>query len=234
MKGIAGVPASDCEVAIIGAGVVGLAAAGMLCRAGKAVRCLDATNRIGGRILTVHDPLSPVAIEVGAEFVHGCPPEIFDVIKNGALTAVELERNDGKDFLPKSLGRKDVSFESYISRSRYPPAAKNWARRYVEGFNAARSEVISLASLKQDADAAGKIDGDRSFRLPGGYDQVHLELICSIRDVQMNSLGTSQMAARLGRGSVSIGSGWSSCEAAMPAGDYHGFTGRFAGGGDSV
>ncbi len=182
----------DCDVVIIGAGVSGLAVAGALSRAGKRIRCLEAASRIGGRILTVHDPLAPVAIELGAEFVHGRPPEIFDIIRHGPLTAYELERNDGEDFLPKSPSRNDVSFETYITRSQHPPAAKNWARRYVEGFNAARSEVISLRSLKQDADAASKIEGDRSFRLSGGYDQVALALLHSIPDhasvVQLSSL----------------------------------------------
>jgi monoamine oxidase len=184
--------ARDCDVVIIGAGVAGLAAAGALSRAGKTVRCLEATDRIGGRILTVHDPLSPVAIELGAEFVHGRPPEIFDIIRNGPLTAHELDRNGGEEFLPKSLGRKDASFEDYIRWSHHPQAAKNWARRYVEGFNAARSELISLRSLKQDADAAANIEGDRSFRLPGGYDQVPLALLRSISQqsavVQLNSI----------------------------------------------
>jgi monoamine oxidase len=56
----------DCDVAIIGAGAAGLTAAGLLIRAGKSVRCLEAADRVGGRILTVHDPLSQLPIELGA------------------------------------------------------------------------------------------------------------------------------------------------------------------------
>src|SRR5579862_1503477 len=79
----------DCEIAVIGAGVAGLAATGVLKRAGKDVRCLEATDRIGGRILTVHDPLAPLPIELGAEFVHGRPPETWELIRTANLAAYE-------------------------------------------------------------------------------------------------------------------------------------------------
>jgi monoamine oxidase len=67
---------TDCDVAIIGAGVAGVAAAATLARAGKSVQCLEAADRIGGRIWTIHDPLAPLSSELGAEFVHGRPAEI--------------------------------------------------------------------------------------------------------------------------------------------------------------
>jgi monoamine oxidase len=174
----------DCDVVIVGAGVAGLAAAGMLTRAGKSVRVLEATGRIGGRILTIHDPESPVAIELGAEFVHGRPPECWDLIRHAGLTAYEHTTNSVrmgrgrmlKDtpmgaVLPKSI-KRDTSFDDYINRSKRPAEQKFWARRYVEGFNAARSEWISVQSLKQDENAAAELEGDRSFRIFGGYDQI--------------------------------------------------------------
>jgi len=183
----------DCDVVIIGAGVAGLAAAGTLRRAGKTVRCLEAADRVGGRILTVHDPLSPVAVELGAEFIHGRPPETWDILRNQSIAAYELRTEDaGGDPFPQSRGRRDESFETYIRGSRKPAAAKRWARHYVEGFNAARAELISMASLRQDADAADKIEGHRAFRIPGGYDQVPLTLLRSIPEhssvVQLNSI----------------------------------------------
>lgn len=46
----------DCDVGIIGAGFSGLKAAAALAREGLDVRCLEATDRVGGRILTVRDP----------------------------------------------------------------------------------------------------------------------------------------------------------------------------------
>ena len=63
------------HVAIIGAGVAGLAAAAKLSEAGVRVLVLEARNRIGGRVLTVHPAGLQTAVELGAEFVHGRAPE---------------------------------------------------------------------------------------------------------------------------------------------------------------
>ncbi len=195
---------TSCDVVVIGAGVAGLAAVERLTRAGKDVRCLEATDRAGGRILTVHDPLSPVPVELGAEFVHGRPPEIWDLIRTAGLTAYEhvsealfmdrgrvLDENEPGEVAERILSRmvkpdrrKDVSFEDYLRRSREPAEAKNWARTYVEGFNAARKELISVASLKQDAEASEKVEGDRVFRILTGYDSIAAALLRSVRDHQ--------------------------------------------------
>ncbi|MGA2237250.1 MAG: FAD-dependent oxidoreductase [Terriglobales bacterium] len=47
---------TDFEVVVIGAGVAGLACAQALCEAGLQVTILEARNRVGGRIWTVHPP----------------------------------------------------------------------------------------------------------------------------------------------------------------------------------
>jgi monoamine oxidase len=56
----------DTDVAVVGAGVAGLAAAAALRRAGMACEVLEATNRTGGRAWTDH----PAALD-GADFDHG-------------------------------------------------------------------------------------------------------------------------------------------------------------------
>src|SRR5947209_40343 len=56
------------EVAIIGAGVAGLEAARVLHEANVDIAILEARERIGGRVFTMHDPKLPMPIELGAEF----------------------------------------------------------------------------------------------------------------------------------------------------------------------
>lgn len=215
---------SDCDVAIIGAGVAGLAAAARLVRAGKKVRCLEASDRIGGRILTVHDPLSPLPIELGAEFVHGRPPEIVGPARDTNLTLFEHTSKAlhiaerviaGKEVgefgdqvleqMSKSKRRHDESFEDYLKRSRHSATVKQWARVQIEGFNAARADRISVASLIQDSEAAEKIDGDHAFRIAQGYDAIPFALLRSIpHQDSVIQLSSAVRRVRWRRGSVQL------------------------------
>jgi monoamine oxidase len=198
----------DCDVAIIGAGVAGLAAAGVLTQSGLPVRCLEATSSVGGRIRTVHDPLCSFPIELGAEFVHGLPAETWAIVQRAGLHVYEhsskchtlakgqilAESESDKVFsaAAKSRRRGDESFDQFLRRSRYPAQAKTRAARQVEGFDAARTELISLDSLKLEWKASEEIEGDRSFRIIDGYDSLVHDLLRSIPDwpavVQLNSV----------------------------------------------
>src|SRR4051812_23517424 len=73
------------DVLVIGAGAAGLCAAGELARAGLSVELLEARDRVGGRIWSVTGNGAEAAVELGAEFVHGEPPEIFDLAKPAKL-----------------------------------------------------------------------------------------------------------------------------------------------------
>ena len=65
-------------IIVIGAGVAGLAAARHLTAAGRRVLILEARGRLGGRIVTVRDALSPLPIELGAEFVPRSAPGVVE------------------------------------------------------------------------------------------------------------------------------------------------------------
>ena len=94
------------DVLIIGAGVAGLAAAAKLSQAGKHVLVLEARERIGGRVLTIHPRNLEVAVELGAEFIHGRPPQIFELVQGAKLPT---ERLHGEPFCSneQAIGRCD-------------------------------------------------------------------------------------------------------------------------------
>jgi Flavin containing amine oxidoreductase len=66
----------------------------------------------------------------------------------------------------------EQSFLDYLARCDCTPEQKRWAAQYVEGFNAARRERISVKWLAQQEKAAGSIDGENLFRIFSGYDRV--------------------------------------------------------------
>jgi len=187
----------DADVIVIGAGVAGLAAAAALCRNGLRVICLEARGRIGGRIHTVHDPLAAVAVELGAEFVHGCPPLTLSLARRNSLPLIEvtggrvrLEHGHAIDDSAAARGAEavlgsmrteageehDSSFASFLDRHQFPAPDKRRATEFVEGFNAAFAGRISIAALADEARAAQAIEGERMFRLAGGYDGIPLAI----------------------------------------------------------
>ena len=78
------------DVLIVGAGAAGLAAAQDLSAAGLCVIVLEARERVGGRILTLRDQSLPAPVELGAEFVHGKSPELFEITERAYLPFSEV------------------------------------------------------------------------------------------------------------------------------------------------
>ncbi len=190
------------DVIVIGAGAAGLAAWAELDKAGVSAICLEARDRIGGRILTVHEPDSPLPIELGAEFIHGKPRETWNIVEAAGLAAYDCTENavhveggrmvDRSDaWLPvdeimsgmekAAEAGPDRSFADFLFETAYPEEAKKIATSYIEGFNAAHADRIGIQGLALDSQAADAISGDRSFRLAGGYDGVPRWLLNRVR-----------------------------------------------------
>src|SRR5687768_4332848 len=78
------------DAVILGGGAAGLAAARELSQAGKTAVLVEPRGRLGGRIFTMHDPSSPLPIELGAEFIHGEARETVALTRAAKLLVVEL------------------------------------------------------------------------------------------------------------------------------------------------
>ena len=196
-------PELDCDVLVVGAGAAGLSALRELTRAGLKTICLEARDRIGGRILTLHDPLAPIPLELGPEFIHGRPPEIWAIARSAGLAIYDCferavhvregrpqEREDAwlladrvlEDMQKAAEQGPDQSFATFLEQSTHPEEGKRLAAAYVEGFNAAQKEVIGIASLAKDTKAANAIGGDDAFRILNGYDAVVNFLAAGVED----------------------------------------------------
>ena len=97
------------EVVVIGAGVAGLACAQALCEAGLRVTILEARSRVGGRIWTVHPSLTSAPVELGAEFIHGLPREVWQIVERADLQTQELTPNQWR-----------------LEQARLAPASGSW------------------------------------------------------------------------------------------------------------
>ena len=181
------------EVLIVGAGAAGLAAAREISRAGVPVTVLEARGRIGGRVYTHHDNISPVPIETGAEFVHGKHPALMKVLEESTIPFCDVtdrhwyfdneKLSSSHEFWNKltalmdlmALKQPDRSFKTFLDSLPDDEAsrqAKAAASLYVEGFHAARIERIGVHGLVKANEAEDAIDGHHSFRVIGGYDLV--------------------------------------------------------------
>src|SRR6201985_3084567 len=75
------------DVVVVGAGMAGLTAARTLAEGGLKVLVVEAQDRIGGRIWTRR--VGDETIELGAEFIHGRPPELWALIEEAGLETYE-------------------------------------------------------------------------------------------------------------------------------------------------
>src|SRR6185437_15235994 len=82
---------SEVDVIIVGAGVAGLAAMRVLEDRGIRTCVIEARERIGGRIYTVHDNRVPHPIELGAEFVHGSAEGLVELLDEAKIVAYTIE-----------------------------------------------------------------------------------------------------------------------------------------------
>jgi len=217
--------AESCDIAIIGAGAAGLAAAAALAGSGRSVLVLEARARIGGRIWTRHEAGLAAPIELGAEFIHGYAPATVAHLRRAGAAMLEspdehVSFHDGA-VQPRSgfqqvqeairsnraLDRADMSLDEFLDKHLadvLSMEARQYARMMAEGFDAADTSVASARALVEEWTSETMTHAPQS-RPDGGYEPLLTELASAAQRANVRlQLQTAVRAVKWARGSVEI------------------------------
>ncbi len=183
------------DIVVVGGGAAGLAAAAEAGRRGARVVLLEARDRLGGRVETHHDTRAPLPIELGAEFIHGRPEELDELVRAAGLATYAPEGEHYAlgdrglapvpgywDLVADVLGalgrggadRPAAEFLAERARARGAQPAQ-LASDYVQGFHAADPARIGTAYLAA-AEGGGAVGGAVTERVLPGYARLVDEL----------------------------------------------------------
>lgn len=180
---------NEYDVVVVGAGAAGLAAASHLSRNGKSVCVLEARERVGGRVLTVRPRGAAIPLELGAEFIHGESPSVFEQLRLAGDVAVDAAQTRYRAPQPGNLKqsedlfetmkerlkripkpRADLPFAEFLEKHRrsLSPVVRSFATMLVEGFDAADPARASALEILKEWGGGSAADAP-TFRPQRGY-----------------------------------------------------------------
>jgi monoamine oxidase len=197
-------------VIILGAGAAGMAAAAVLSEKKISTLILEARDRIGGRICTIHDPAFAIPIDLGAEYVHGDPEVTWKIIREAKLIAHDVpfdhhelrgnrlvhlkhfSQEMGK--IMTGVPKVDLSFAEFLRKYKSRPDLAN-ARRlavhFVQGFDAADPQLASTQSIAEEWEGIGDLEEKTQHRILQGngalIDHLHKSLDRKRVQIRLNS-----------------------------------------------
>lgn len=177
------------SVLIIGAGAAGLMAARELSAHGHPVTILEARNRAGGRMHTLHPTAFSVPVEAGAEFVHGKLPLTLQLLQEAGIAYTPVEGRmievrkgrwhrqdhfvDGWDTLMEHLQalQQDMTvrefLDTHFTEHRYEELRRS-VQRFAEGYDGADINKASVLSLRSEWEK----EEEEQYHITGGYERL--------------------------------------------------------------
>jgi monoamine oxidase len=162
----------------------------------------------------VHPALTNAPVELGAEFIHGLPRAVWQIVERADLETHELTGNrwrleqarlapvsgswDRIDSIFRRIDESapDQSFQEFLENAcgDLPRHTRIEAAAYVESFHACNPSRISIHALARWYRSDREIQGHRGFRFPKGYEGLVGALVAArkpdLLTVRLNTIVT--------------------------------------------